>query len=230
MEKYEFKEIRPNFYAIEMGFVRSFMVVGTDEILLIDTGVGGNELKKQVEAVADLPIKVIFTHGDGDHVGDVDEFARRMMYPGEYDYYQSRNENYAPMTPIFDGDIIPIGNYMFEVLVIPGHTPGSIALLEREHRLLIGGDSIQKGPIFMFGPGRNFDALHDSMIRLEDYQDAIDVIYACHHDLENSPETITKVKEAVEIIKTGTVEGIPQERFNNQASLYDTGEISFFAK
>ena len=36
-----------------------------------------------------------------------------------------------------EGDTLECGGYRFEVLHIPGHTPGSIALLDREHGLLL---------------------------------------------------------------------------------------------
>jgi glyoxylase-like metal-dependent hydrolase (beta-lactamase superfamily II) len=54
---------------------------------------------------------------------------------------------YCPQYPITyqamkEGDSIDIGQYRFEVIDIPGHTPGHIALYEPNHRLLISGDHI----------------------------------------------------------------------------------------
>lgn len=230
MEKYQFKLIRENFYSIEMGFVRSFLVVGDKEMLLIDTGVGANELALQLRQFKDLPIKVVFTHGDSDHVGDAKDFPVRFMHPGEFDYYQAKNANPVAMQPIWEGDSIEIGAYRFEVLHLPGHTPGSIALLERDKRFLIGGDSIQAGPIFMFGAGRNFRALFASMARLEKMVDCFDTVYASHHDLNYQATIVTKIKEAAQIMLEAKPEGEPQERFDNQASLYQVKTISFFAK
>lgn len=45
-------------------------------------------------------------------------------------------------TPLEEGDVIKMGIYCFEVLDIPGHTPGHIALFDRERGLLISGDHI----------------------------------------------------------------------------------------
>ncbi len=41
-----------------------------------------------------------------------------------------------------DGDLLHYGEFTFEVLEVPGHTPGQIVLLERSQRLLIAGDHI----------------------------------------------------------------------------------------
>lgn len=43
--------------------------------------------------------------------------------------------------------------YHFEVVLIPGHTPGSIALWEKEKRFLISGDSVTNATTFLFGRG-----------------------------------------------------------------------------
>ncbi len=230
MEQYQFNLIRENFYSIEMGFVRSFLVVGAKEMVLIDTGVGGNKLARQIQQFINLPVKVVFTHGDSDHVGDSKDFPIRFMHPSEFDYYQAKNVNPVAMQPIWEGDLIEIGAYRFEVLHLPGHTPGSIALLERDKRFLIGGDSIQKVPIFMFGPGRNFEALIASMAKLEKMANCFDIVYASHHDLSYPASIVTKIKEAAQIMVEAKPEGEPQERFDNQASLYQIGSISFFAK
>ena len=92
------------------------------------------------------------------------------------------------MIPIWEGDGLDIGTFSFEVILIPGHTPGSIALLEPDKKFLIGGDSIQTGgSIFMSGPGRNFESFRASMAKLEEYIDEFDVVYSSHNDLKVEP-------------------------------------------
>jgi glyoxylase-like metal-dependent hydrolase (beta-lactamase superfamily II) len=205
------------------------MFVSEEEVLLIDLGIGGSQLKAQVQAIVNLPIKVLFTHADRDHVGDAADFETRQMYPGETDYYESGAEKPVVMQPIWEGDVIAVGSYRLEVIHIPGHTPGSIALLDREQRFLIGGDSVQKGPIFMFGKGRNFNALIASMEKLERYTDQIDVIYACHYDLANPVSMINTVKEGAEAMQAGKLKGVPEPRFDNKVCRYDAVGVSFFA-
>jgi hydroxyacylglutathione hydrolase len=45
MGNYITKKIMEGFYSIEKGFVRSFLIEGDKEALLIDTGVGGGDYK-----------------------------------------------------------------------------------------------------------------------------------------------------------------------------------------
>lgn len=44
--------------------------------------------------------------------------------------------------PIVDGDVIPVAGGL-EVIHTPGHTPGSVCLYARRHRLLFTGDVLQ---------------------------------------------------------------------------------------
>jgi glyoxylase-like metal-dependent hydrolase (beta-lactamase superfamily II) len=46
-----------------------------------------------------------------------------------------------PTSFVADGDVIDLGDRRFEVLHVPGHTPGSIALWEVETGLLFSGDT-----------------------------------------------------------------------------------------
>ena len=82
--------------------------------------------------------------------------------------------------PLWEGDIVDLGHWKFEVILTPGHTPGSIMLLEREKRMLISGDTIQNGDIFMFGAGRNIQAFQSSLEKMTGMSDAFDSIWPSH--------------------------------------------------
>jgi glyoxylase-like metal-dependent hydrolase (beta-lactamase superfamily II) len=55
-----------------------------------------------------------------------------------------------------DGDVIDLGDRIFEVLHLPGHSPGGIGLWEERTQTLFSGDSIYDGPLL--------DTLHHSSI------------------------------------------------------------------
>jgi glyoxylase-like metal-dependent hydrolase (beta-lactamase superfamily II) len=60
----------------------------------------------------------------------------------------------APLTgTVRDGDIIDLGDRAFEVVHLPGHSPGSIALWESSTRTLFSGDAIYDGPLLFELPG-----------------------------------------------------------------------------
>ena len=54
----------------------------------------------------------------------------------------------APLSGLLDeGDVVDLGDRVFHVLHLPGHSPGSIALYERETGLLFSGDVIYDGAL-----------------------------------------------------------------------------------
>jgi glyoxylase-like metal-dependent hydrolase (beta-lactamase superfamily II) len=54
----------------------------------------------------------------------------------------------APATrSVEDGDVIDLGNRIFEVIHTPGHSPGGIALWEETTGILFSGDIHYDGPL-----------------------------------------------------------------------------------
>ena len=49
-----------------------------------------------------------------------------------------------------EGDIIDLGGKVVEVITIPAHHEGSIALLDKTDRLLFTGDEMESGQVLMF--------------------------------------------------------------------------------
>lgn len=95
--------------------------------------------------------------------------------------------------PLREGDTLEFGGYRFEVLHIPGHTPGSIALLDREHGLLLPGDSIQKeGTIYMFGPRRNLERYLESLRELQPLEGEIRQILPSHGECPIEPAYLSR--------------------------------------
>ncbi|MGE3599877.1 MAG: MBL fold metallo-hydrolase [Dehalococcoidia bacterium] len=52
-----------------------------------------------------------------------------------------------PSALLQDGDVVDLDDRAFEVLHLPGHSPGSIALWERSTGVLFSGDAIYDGPL-----------------------------------------------------------------------------------
>ena len=67
------EKIDNNTYAIsEYGHwekVHSYLLIGKTYALLIDTGLGIGNIKKEVDLLTDLPVKVVTTHVHWDHIG-----------------------------------------------------------------------------------------------------------------------------------------------------------------
>lgn len=72
-----------------------------------------------------------------------------------------------PTRVLVDGDVLDLGDRCFEVLHLPGHSPGSICLYERETGILFGGDVIYDGGLIDdVLPGTDRRQYVDSMRRL----------------------------------------------------------------
>ena len=70
----------------------------------------------------------------------------------EADYFLNQSES------------IEFGNSSFEILFVPGHSPGHIALVNKEQNMCIGGDVLFKGSIGRTDlPGGDFDTLIKSI-------------------------------------------------------------------
>jgi len=74
----------------------------------------------------------------------------------------------APATRLVDeGDVLDLGDRVFEVLHLPGHSPGSIGLWEAATATLFSGDAVYDGPLLDEIPGSDIPAYLRTMRRLE---------------------------------------------------------------
>ncbi|MDB5395835.1 MAG: hypothetical protein JWM91_3341 [Rhodospirillales bacterium] len=73
----------------------------------------------------------------------------------------------APATRLVDeGDVIDLGDRVFEVFHLPGHSPGSIGLWEASTGILFSGDAIYDGPLLDEIPGSDIPVYCATMRRL----------------------------------------------------------------
>jgi glyoxylase-like metal-dependent hydrolase (beta-lactamase superfamily II) len=85
----------------------------------------------------------------------------------------------AKATVIVDeGDIVDIGNRHFEVLYLPGHSPGSIGLWESSSGTLFSGDALYDGPLLDELPTSNITDYLRTMRRLRELP--VRVVHAGH--------------------------------------------------
>jgi glyoxylase-like metal-dependent hydrolase (beta-lactamase superfamily II) len=77
-----------------------------------------------------------------------------------------------------DGDLVDLGDRSFEVLHLPGHTPGSIGLLDRRSGVLFSGDVIYDGELIDNCVGASPDAYVATMNRLMSLE--VEVVHAGH--------------------------------------------------
>lgn len=225
---YTATKLHDNFWQIAEGSVRCFLCIGHEKAMLVDSGYGRGDLKAFAATITDKPVFLVNSHGDGDHVGGNDFFGEALMHPAEFAYYKMKNPTKAAnLLPLWEGEIIDLGTMKFEVIHIPGHTPGSIALLDRENKRLIGGDSIQKGNILMCGQGRDFDAYIASMERLKAMEGAFEAVYAAHNRTDVDFSVLDDLIEGAKLLLKGKLDGVESGRADG-SKIYRFKDSGFY--
>ena len=89
-----------------------------------------------------------------------------------------RQQAVRAVRTVDEGDIIDLGDRAFEVLHLPGHSPGSIGLWDAGSGTLFSGDAIYDGPLLDELPGSDIAAYCRTMDRLLTLP--VDVVHGGH--------------------------------------------------
>lgn len=117
------------------------------------------------------------------------EAIRRTGYDLDSEYFvtalpagmvlESFRQHPAKVSQLVDeGDVIDLGDRRFEVLHLPGHSPGSIGLWEATTGTLFSGDAIYDGPLLDELGGSNIEHYCATMERLIDLP--VNVVHGGH--------------------------------------------------
>jgi glyoxylase-like metal-dependent hydrolase (beta-lactamase superfamily II) len=219
---YSARQLAKDLWTIEEGMVRCFLILGEQDALLVDAcASGGDDFMETVESLTgNRSLKYVITHGDRDHVAGFPKDGAIMMHPAEYVRFRQGNEAAQQVIPIWDQDHLRVGKRDLEVLLLPGHTPGNIALLDQENGDIFIGDSVAKGSgVFMFGEGRFLEAYIASLMRLEEKSKNFKRLYGCHGDTEVAISQIGIQREGAVKLLAGELEPM-QPPFDMPCKLY----------
>ena len=214
-----------------------YLIIGEEKACLIDTAYGLTDLNELVRHYTDLPVTVVNTHGHIDHVLGNHWFetvylnsADKFMYyeiavqflamvnePWVQDFYGDfiknidvDDVNFPDVQDISEGDVIDLGGKKLEVYEMPGHTKGSIVLIDRDDKICYSGDSIIEN-LWLFLEESEEPAVYlDSLKRIREVlvNAGIEKIYNGHYSYEPIPVSkLDTMVEAMEKIGAGTLEG-----------------------
>lgn len=185
-----------------------YLVVGKEKALVIDTMNGLANVLQLVRTITDLPVTVINTHGHCDHIfGNIyfeetyvhkDDLAlakEHSSFPEFADMCHRFGMTMPPFHTIEHGEIIDLGGATLEVILTPGHTPGSICLLYREERVLFTGDAINCHLWMQLDNSLKIRELADNLEKLLDLKKHADKIL---HGHAHSYEDISLLQELYE--------------------------------
>jgi len=131
---------------------------------VVDPGGDLDRIEAAIAEVGMKPEKILLTHGHIDHAGGADELRERLggipiEGPHEaerplLDNLDKQGEAYGmearTVTPdrwLADGYTVDVAGHTFEVLHCPGHSPGSVVLVNRPQRFAMMGDVLFQGSI-----------------------------------------------------------------------------------
>lgn len=131
-----------------------------------------------------------------------DEYVYK-PYPEGFDVGRWAIPSHTPTRLINDGDIIDLGGRRLEVIHIPGHSPGSIALLDRDNRVLFTGDHFFPGPLYCHADDVEIEKYVASNRKLADMVELYDHVLSGHNDPWVDSEVIPRVSDAFETVFSG---------------------------
>lgn len=232
-------------WVIQVKNARCYLLVGEEKAMLFDTGYGEGNIREWVEPITPKPLYVVNSHGHGDHSGGngwweevyaAEEAVCSMRQPfGNYDEMKAKMTypDYK-VNIVKDGDIFELGGRQAEVIAIPAHSEGSIALLDKKARLLFSGDEVEAGQVLQFVrdtpiPAKEFCRLHKNhMEHLKSRQQEFDLICPSHNGTPISKEYLDAFIELDRRIIAGTADIMPDTGGNGfPPSLPKDGPYSF---
>ncbi len=205
------QQLTENVWVIDQEMVRCFLIVGTERALLFDSGVTLCDLMRIIRSVTDRPVTLVHSHGDGDHTANSPLFPESYAHPADTAVFlRFRPELEGRLRPTGEGDIYDLGGTVLEVVEAPGHTPGSICLLDRARRVLYSGDTVSRDPVFLFGEHRDIRAFRRTLDKLQAL-DAYDTVYPSHNTCPVSRDVLPELMAAVDGALDGSIQGTEME-------------------
>lgn len=226
-----------------------YVYAGEHRVLLLDTGFGLLNLKKLVgELCPGKEIVVVNSHGHGDHnsgnyqfdkvyVGRMDEPASHAtLGPAERErFWHSffsgnpyaegiKLSDWMPgpsnkVLPLTDGDVIDLGGIELEVLETPGHSRGSICLLDRGNGYLFTGDLMLTWQVWgQLSGSMTLKDYSRSLDRLSTLEPVVKGVFPAHGRWGNPhgwpiyhlpPRVLSVYAEGTRPIVEGKVAGVP---------------------
>lgn len=166
------KEICKNVYLInEFDGTNCYLIVGSEKALLIDCGTGFCDLRGACEEITDKPIILVATHGHCDHIGGAGQFESMYIHKDDCQLINKiqlstlarkiflasnpavkahgfttkdvkKGKHKTNIVPISEGHSFNLGDKVITVHHTPGHTKGSIALIDDADKLVFSGDNV----------------------------------------------------------------------------------------
>lgn len=107
--------------------------------------------------------------------------------------------------PLSDGMRLDLGGRILEVICTPGHTPGSVCLLDIERRQLFSGDTVcDEGVLLNLDYSTSVETFRESILRLKAASARFESIWPAHHSLPLDLSWMDEYIQCADQILAGT--------------------------
>ena len=116
---------------------------------------------------------VVNTHGHCDHIYGNVYFDEAWMHPADnvlaaaHFAMRESGAEPCPFRPLEVGQRIDLGGEEVEIVGLPGHTPGSIGVLDKKRRLLFSGDGLNPHIWMQLEESLPLTTLRDTILTLK---------------------------------------------------------------
>lgn len=234
---FEVYEVADGVYAIyepgQFEEVISYLITGTEQALLFDTGLGIGNMRELVSELVDINVIVLNSHTHYDHIGGNYQFdsivARDTAYsrnraeglthgdvafavgdgwiwkptPADYSSANYRIRPFSVSRYAADRERIDLGGRTLEVLFTPGHAPDAVCLIDRQNRLLFTGDTFYPAPLYAHLDGSDFDEYAESARLLSTFANDIDLLMPAHNEAAVPANYLVRMRDAFDAIDAG---------------------------
>jgi glyoxylase-like metal-dependent hydrolase (beta-lactamase superfamily II) len=165
-----------------------YLFAGEDRALLLDTGAGsGLPVRETIDRLigARFPLIVAHTHAHGDHIAHDGQFADRpdtvIVGHAPEDVARFFSIDHWPETTA----TYNLGRREVDVIPSPGHERASITTYDRLTGMLVTGDSVYPGRLYVF----DFPAFRASIDRVADFaaNHEIACVMGTHIEMSKEP-------------------------------------------
>src|SRR5258706_725304 len=181
MQEFYIQEYNPTFFILRQSGCSDYekpflyLIFGSERALLWDTGSRNARVRESVDRLIDrwlkanqrtsIPLVVIHSHRHGDHVAGDAQFADRPTTTLVKPTLASVREFFSFTNWPAEIRTFDLGNRVLDIIPIPGHTDDSIALYDRRTAILLTGDTVYPGRLYV----NDFPAFRSSLHRLAEF-------------------------------------------------------------
>jgi glyoxylase-like metal-dependent hydrolase (beta-lactamase superfamily II) len=175
-----------------------YLIFGAERALLVDTGAGKADVARAVFGVVGkwaertkrttpMPITLLHSHGHGDHTAGDKQFEGKpdvILIPATVGALE---KTFGIHPGGKSHGTIDLGDRVLDILAIPGHEDASVALYDRQTGILLSGDTLYPGRLYV----RDWAAYSDSAQRLVTFAESrvITHVLGAHIEQARTPYT-----------------------------------------